>query len=61
VTTGILKQPVPGRVRLRPLNPDDRQAGLSAPGGPDKAVYAYPIERHEHWRRYFLERLRRLA
>ncbi len=52
VTTGIFKDPVGGRVRLRSLNFDgDRQADLRVHGGPDKAVYAYPTEFYELWRR----------
>ena len=52
VTTGIFKQPVAGRVRLGTLNLDsDRQADLSLHGGPDKAVYAYPVEHYAFWRR----------
>ena len=51
VTTGIFKEPVQGRVRLRKLNLDgDRQADLSVHGGEHKAVYAYPIENYEYWR-----------
>ncbi len=51
VTTGIFKQPVQGRVMLRSLNLDgDRQADLSVHGGPDKAVYAYPVEHYDYWR-----------
>ena len=51
VTTGIFKEPVEGRIRLRTLNLDgDRQADLSVHGGPSKAVYAYPIEHYEYWR-----------
>ena len=52
VTTGIFKEPVKGRVMLRALNLDgDRQADLSVHGGPDKAVYAYPAEHYDYWRR----------
>lgn len=52
VWTGIFKEPVPGRVALRRLNLDgDRQADLSVHGGDDKAVYAYPVEHYDHWRR----------
>ncbi|MGH7589710.1 MAG: MOSC domain-containing protein [Gemmatimonadota bacterium] len=52
VWTGIFKEPVPGRVALRRLNLDgDRQADLSVHGGVDKAVYAYPVEHYDHWRR----------
>jgi MOSC domain-containing protein YiiM len=51
ITTGIFKEPVEGRGRLRRLNLDgDRQADLSVHGGPSKAVYAYPIEHYEYWR-----------
>jgi len=52
VSTGIFKEPVVGRVRLRTLNLDgDRQADLSVHGGPEKAVYIYPMEHYEFWRR----------
>jgi MOSC domain-containing protein YiiM len=37
---------------LRTLNLDgDRQADLSVHGGPTKAVYAYPAEHYEFWRK----------
>jgi len=52
VKTGIFKNPVSGRVTLRTLNLDgDRQADLSVHGGPYKAVYAYPSEHYEYWRK----------
>lgn len=52
VITAIFKAPVNHAVRLRTLNLDgDRQADLSVHGGPDKAVYAYPSEHYEFWRR----------
>jgi MOSC domain-containing protein YiiM len=52
VSTGIFKQPVPGRVPLAKLNlAGDGQADLTAHGGPDKAVYAYPSEHYAFWRR----------
>jgi MOSC domain-containing protein YiiM len=52
VSTGIFKEPVAGRVRLRKLNLDgDRQADLSVHGGPAKAVYLYPSEHYEFWQR----------
>ncbi|HJY85827.1 MAG TPA: MOSC domain-containing protein [Candidatus Acidoferrales bacterium] len=51
VRTGILKEPLSGRVMLRRLNLDgDRQADLTVHGGPDKAVYLYPVEHYEYWR-----------
>ena len=52
VSTGIFKEPVVRRVMLRTLNLDgDRQADLSVHGGPSKAVYAYPSEHYEYWKR----------
>jgi MOSC domain-containing protein YiiM len=52
VTTGIFKEPVKGRIMLRTLNLDgDGQADLTVHGGVDKAVYAYPVEHYEYWRR----------
>ena len=51
VRTAIFKQPVAGKISLRPLNFDgDRQADLSVHGGPDKAAYVYPAEHYEFWR-----------
>lgn len=56
VSTGIFKEPVVGRVKLRKLNLDgDRQADLTVHGGPEKAVYLYPSEHYEFWRREFPE------
>jgi MOSC domain-containing protein YiiM len=52
ITTGIFKQPVAGRVRLRTLNLDgDRQADLTVHGGPYKAVYLYPIAHYDYWKK----------
>jgi MOSC domain-containing protein YiiM len=52
VSTGIFKEPVEGRVMLRTLNLDgDRQADLSVHGGPSKAVYVYPSEHYDFWRK----------
>jgi MOSC domain-containing protein YiiM len=52
VTTGIFKQPVEGRVRLRKLNLDgDRQADLTVHGGEHKAVYCYPVAHYEYWKK----------
>jgi MOSC domain-containing protein YiiM len=52
VTTGIFKDPKPGPVMLRTLNLDgDRQADLTVHGGVSKAVYGYPVEHYEFWRR----------
>jgi MOSC domain-containing protein YiiM len=50
VTTGIFKQPFPGRIALRKLNLDgDRQADLTVHGGEFKAVYGYPVEHYDYW------------
>ena len=52
IHTGIFKVPVKGRVVLQKLNlKGDRQADLKVHGGIDKAVYAYPMEHYEYWRR----------
>jgi len=52
VTTSIWKEPVSGPVRVSRLNIDgDRQSDLSVHGGADKAVYVYPAEHYEYWRR----------
>lgn len=52
VATGIFKEPVPGPVMLRKLNLDgDRQADLSVHGGVSKAVYSYPSEHYEFWKK----------
>jgi MOSC domain-containing protein YiiM len=52
VLTGIFKDPVKGRVILRTLNLDgDGQADLSVHGGPTKAVYVYPSEHYDFWKR----------
>jgi MOSC domain-containing protein YiiM len=52
ITTGIFKEPVEGRVRLRTLNLDgDGQADLKNHGGPYRAAYVYSIENYEFWKR----------
>jgi MOSC domain-containing protein YiiM len=52
VTTGIFKEPVAGRVRLRGVNLDgDDQADRSVHGGPDRAAYAYASEDYAWWER----------
>lgn len=48
--TGIVKEPVDGPAELTEFGfEDDRQADLTAHGGPDKAVYAYPAEHYPFW------------
>lgn len=52
VLTSIFKTPVSGRVAIRGHNvAGDRQADLRVHGGPSKAVYAYPGEHYDFWRR----------
>ena len=52
--TGIYKNPVHGPVRVEMLNLDgDEQADLTVHGGINKAVYAYPSEHYEFWRREY--------
>jgi MOSC domain-containing protein YiiM len=54
VSTGIYKSPVHRRVKVGKLNLEgDGQADLSVHGGPNKAVYAYPSEHYDYWRREF--------
>jgi MOSC domain-containing protein YiiM len=56
VSTGIFKHAVSGTVRVERLNlVGDRQADLSVHGGPYKAVYAYPSEHYDYWRRELAE------
>ncbi len=51
VISGIVKEPVVAEaLTLTTLNLEgDRQADLSVHGGPDKAVYAYPVEHLPRW------------
>jgi MOSC domain-containing protein YiiM len=52
VRTSIWKEPVAGRVVVHRLNLEgDEQSDLSVHGGPDKAVYVYPSEHYDYWRR----------
>src|SRR6059036_1058319 len=51
VNTGIFKEPIQRRVKLRKLNLDgDKQADLIVHGGIDKAVYSYAKEHYEFWK-----------
>lgn len=52
IKTGIFKEPVPGRTMMRRLNIDgDGQGDLSVHGGIHKAVYVYPVEHYDYWKR----------
>ncbi|HIA52837.1 MAG TPA: MOSC domain-containing protein [Candidatus Melainabacteria bacterium] len=51
IETGIFKKPVSGKVKVSRLNLEgDAQADLTVHGGPDKAVYAYPLEQYDYWK-----------
>lgn len=51
VRTGIYKEAVSQRVRVRTLGlQGDEQADLEVHGGPLKAVYLYPSEHYAFWR-----------
>jgi MOSC domain-containing protein YiiM len=52
VQTSIFKTPVSHRVHVMSSNIEgDQQSDLSVHGGPEKAVYAYPAEHYDFWRR----------
>jgi MOSC domain-containing protein YiiM len=52
VLTSIFKEPVDRRLRVSTLNVEgDAQSDLRVHGGVDKAVYVYPSEHYEEWRR----------
>jgi len=52
VETSIFKTPVSDRVHVARGNIEgDEQSDLSVHGGPEKAVYAYPREHYDFWRR----------
>ena len=52
VITSIFKSPVPGPVMLYRMNLEgDRQSDLENHGGQNKALYAYPAEHYEAWRK----------
>src|SRR5919202_5115157 len=54
ITTAIFKDPVKHPIMVRKLNLDgDKQADLTVHGGVDKAIYAYPAEHYDYWRKQF--------
>ena len=54
VTTGIFKNPVDKRIKIKKLNLEgDRQADLTVHGGLDKAVYSYSSEYYDFWKQEF--------
>lgn len=56
VTTSIFKTPVHEKIKLSKLNlQGDAQSDLSVHGGVDKAVYSYPAEHYDYWRKVYPE------
>ena len=52
VRTGIFKEPVEGRVKVKTLNIEgDGQADLVGHGGPFRAVYVYSFDNYAYWER----------
>jgi MOSC domain-containing protein YiiM len=52
VRTAIFKEPVADTLAIRELNlAGDQQADLTVHGGSEKAVYVYPVEHYEYWRK----------
>lgn len=50
IQTAIFKTPVTGKIELTTLNlAGDKQADLTVHGGPDKAIYSYPLEHYSWW------------
>jgi MOSC domain-containing protein YiiM len=50
VPSAFAKKPISGRVMVQRLGlVGDQQADLRVHGGPDKAVYCYPIEHYPKW------------
>jgi MOSC domain-containing protein YiiM len=50
VPSAFVKRPVAGRVMVERLGlTGDQQADLRVHGGPDKAIYCYPIEHYGKW------------
>ena len=52
VSTAIYKTPVSGALQVNNLGIEgDQQANLKVHGGVDKAVYAYPSEHYDYWKK----------
>src|SRR5262249_39594268 len=50
VGSAFVKRPIAGRVMVERLGlAGDQQADLRVHGGPEKAVYCYPIEHYAEW------------
>lgn len=56
VTTSIFKDSVIERVKLGKMNLDgDKQSDLKVHGGIEKAVYSYPMEHYDYWKKQYPE------
>ena len=54
VTTSIFKDSVRERVKLGKMNLDgDKQSDLKVHGGIEKAVYSYPMEHYDYWKKQY--------
>src|SRR4051812_44110684 len=52
VFTGVFKEPVAGRCRVRRLNVDgDGQGDLAGHGGGQRAVFVYQVDSYRYWQR----------
>lgn len=52
ISTGIFKNKVDGPIKVSSFNVEgDKQADLTVHGGVDKAVYAYPAEHYDFWKK----------
>lgn len=51
VTTGIFKEPVQGRVALRPAPIDGDGQAYAKHGGPHRVAYVYTFEHYAYWQR----------
>ncbi|QCK14197.1 MOSC domain-containing protein [Mangrovivirga cuniculi] len=52
ISTGIFKNEISGAVKVNKYNLEgDKQADLTVHGGENKAVYAYPVEHYEFWKK----------
>ena len=61
-STGIFKAPVSGTVSVDLTQVQgDGQADLEAHGGADKAVYLYPVEHYDFWRKELDEEIKELG
>ncbi len=54
ITTSIFKDSIRERVKLGKMNLDgDKQSDLKVHGGIEKAVYSYPMEHYDYWKKQY--------